>query len=232
MIKSAFSFKKILILVTILAVPGFLYYLLTEKGKNRYHPLGIYGPKQVASTFHMKRSEKIPDTIYHTIRDFKLLNQNNQTVSFFADSGKITVVNFFFTRCPSFCPNMNKELFRVVKAYERNPLVHFLSISVDPEYDTPGVLKKYAGNYPAKADKWNFLTGNKAEIYKLAQEDFLVDALKDTTQLNNVIHSSKLILLDPKKRIRGYYDSGDKEQVDRLVDEIKVQITEELRKVK
>ena len=232
MSKASFSLKKILVLVTILAVPGLLYYLLTEKGKNRYRPLSIYGPKQVSSTFHVKRGKQIPDTLYHTIPDFKLKNQEGKTITFKADSGIITVVNFFFTRCPSFCPNMNKELYRVVKIYEKNPLIRFLTISVDPEYDTPQILSKYSSQYSVKHNKWNFLTGDKKEIYTLAQKYFLVDALVDTTQKNNVIHSPKLIMVDPKKRIRGYYDSDDTQQVDKLIDEIKLQITEELRKVK
>ena len=89
--------KKILILVTILAVPGFLYYLLQEKGKNRYKPLAIYGPKKVASTFHSVRGKQIPDTIYHTIADFKLLNQKADTISFANYEGKIIVLNLLYT---------------------------------------------------------------------------------------------------------------------------------------
>ncbi len=230
--KTPFPLKKILILVTILAVPGFLYYLLQEKGKNRYKPLGKFGPKEVAKTFHTVRGKQVPDTIYHTVSDFKLTNQDGKSVLFHPDSSQITVVNFFFTRCPAFCPAMNKEMARVVKLYEKNRLLHFISITVDSDYDTPGALKQYANQYQVSSTKWNFLTGPQALIYKLARKDFLVDALKDTTQANNYIHSPMLILLDPQKRIRGYYDSTDKEQVDKLIDEIKVLITEELRKIK
>jgi protein SCO1 len=230
--KTSSSWKKIVILVTILAVPGFLYYLLQEKGKNRYKPLSKFGPKEVANTFHTVRGKQIPDTIYHTISDFELINQDGKPVSFHADSSQITVVNFFFTRCPSFCPAMNKEMARVVKLYEKNHLLRFFSITVDPDHDTPEVLKQYAKQYHVSTDKWNFLTGPQSSVYKLAQKDFLVDALKDTTQANNFIHSPMLILLDPQKRIRGYYDSTDKEQVDKLIDEIKVLIAEELRKIK
>ncbi len=229
---TSFSLKKILILVTILAVPGFLYYLLQEKGKNRYKPLGKFGPKEVAATFHTVHGKQIPDTIYHTISDFQLTNQDGKLVSFHRDSNQISVVNFFFTRCPAFCPAMNREMARVVKLYEKNRMLHFMSITVDPDYDTPGVLKQYAKQYHINSNKWSFLTGPQPLIYKLAQKDFLVDALKDTIQANNYIHSSMFILVDPQKRIRGYYDSTDKEQVDKLIDEIKVLITEELRNVR
>lgn len=230
--KSSFSVKKILILVTILAVPGFLYYLLQDKGKNRYHPLSYYGPKQLSGTYHTKRGKKIPDTLYHTVSDFKLVNQSGDSISFSTQANKITVVNFFFTRCKSFCLNMNKEMSLVAKAYQNNDFLRFMSISVDPDFDTPEVLLSYSKSYPVKPGKWNFLTGNKDLIYKLSRQDFLVDALKDTSSENNFIHSPMLILVDPHKRIRGYYNSNNKDQVDRLNDEIKVLITEELRNVK
>ncbi|TZF85526.1 SCO family protein (plasmid) [Pedobacter sp. BS3] len=225
--------KKVLILVAILALPGFLYYLLKEKGKNRYKPLAIYGPKQVAKTFHTWHGKQIPDTIYHTISDFKLLNQDSIAVSFPADTNKIYVVNFFFTRCPSFCRNMNNEMQRVAERYKKNDFLRFLSITVDPDYDTPSVLKKYAAQFGASSGKWDFLTGNQQQIFGLAHDGFLVDALTHTLSASpNYIHSPMLILVDPHKRIRGYYDSNSKEQVDQLIDEIKVLIVEELRQIR
>lgn len=102
---------------------------------------------------------------------------------------------------------------------------------MDPDFDTAPVLLNYSKSYNASG-KWNFLTGSKDLIYKLSRQDFLVDALKDTSVANNFIHSPMLILVDPHKHIRGYYDSGSKDQVDRLIDEIKVLIAEELRNVK
>ncbi len=226
------SAKKIIILVILLAVPGFLYYLLQEKGKNRYRPLPILGPKQVAKTFHTRRGKQIPDTIYHRISNFKLVNQNSDTVLFPKDTNTITIVNFFFTRCPSFCKGMNREMARIVEVYKRNRVLKFLSLTVDPNYDSPKVLTQYAKSLGAKSEKWDFLTGDQNKIFRLAKEEFLVDALVDTTQANNFIHSPLFILVDTKQRIRGYYDSGSKEQVDKLIDEVKVLITEELREVK
>jgi len=224
------SIKKMLILVTILAVPGFLYYLLQEKGKNRYKPLSIYGPKQVASTFHTRRGVKVPDTIYHRISDFKLVDQKGDSIGLPADTVQITVVNFFFANCKTVCPIMNQQLQRVVEAYQNNPLIKFYSITVDPEHDTSQELAKYASVLHASDDKWSFLTGEKSKIFKLAKKDFLLDVM-DTGDPQNINHSPMLVLVDPKSRIRGYYDGTNKEQVDKLIDEIKVQIAEELRKV-
>ena len=231
--RPAFPVKKILILLILLVVPGSLYYLLKFKGENRYRPLAIYGPKQAASTFHTKRGKQIRDTLYHQIRDFKLLNQHGDSVIFPADSSQITIVNFFFSRCPTFCSNMNKEMSRVAKINDGNRLLRFLSISVDPDYDQPNVLKAYSKQYVAENKKWDFLTGDKELIYSLAKEDFLVDAIQDTTRKLNFIHSPMIILVDSKNRIRGYYDStGGNDKMNLLVDEIRVLMAEELRNVK
>ncbi|MBM3400741.1 MAG: SCO family protein [Bacteroidetes bacterium] len=229
----SFPAKKILILLVLLAVPGFVYYLLKEKGQNRYRPLNIYGEKQVAKTFRTKRGKQIPDTIYHVIRDFSLLNQDSNIVKFPADSNQITVVNFFYTRCPLLCRNINNDLARVAKMYSKNRLLRFLSISVDPDYDSPSVLAQYSKPYVSENKKWDFLTGDKELIYALAKSDFMVDAIADTIGNKNIVHSTMLILIDPQKRIRGYYDSSlGQEQVSLLADEIKLLITEELRSIK
>lgn len=226
------SIKKAIILLTILTVPGIMYYLLQLKGKNRYRPLNIFGPKIVASSFHTKRGLKIPDTVYHKIVDFKLTNQDGQLTSFTADGHKITIVNFFYMSCPVGCSALNNQFFRVVKAYEKNNFLQFFSITVDPNQDTPTRLKQYSQQYALKAGKWNFLTGDQSVIYQLAKESFLLDVFRDTTQHDNIIHSPLLVLVDSKKQIRGFYDARNQEQVDRLIDEVKVLIAEELRHVK
>jgi len=128
---------------------------------------------------------------------------------------------------------MNKDLARVAKMYNNNRLMRFISISVDPDYDSPEVLAEYSKPYISENKKWDFLTGDKDLIYSLAKKDFMVDAIADTTGKINIIHSPMLILIDPQKRIRVYYDSSlGHEQVTLLSDEIKLLITEELRSIK
>lgn len=229
----SFPVKKILVLLILLAVPGTLYYLLKEKGQNRYRPLPIYGEKKVASSFHTKRGKQIPDTIYHQIRDFRLINQKGDIVQFPADSNQIYVVNFFYTRCLLLCRNMNIDMARVAEIYNGNRLMRFISITVDPEYDTPSILSEYSKPYIAVNSKWDFLSGDKKLIHALAKSDFQVDVIQDTLQKSEFIHSPMFILIDPQKRIRGYYDSSlGHEQVTLLIDEIKLLITEELRSIK
>jgi protein SCO1/2 len=226
--RRAGTLKKLIILVLILALPGFLYYLLTAKGKNRYKPLPFYGPKEIAKTSHKYHGKVIPDTIYHKLNDFVLYDQDGKKVSFSTFDKKIFIASFFYTRCPNVCSAVNKNISDLAGVYRKNKMVNFVSITVDPERDTAPVLKKYASGFESR-NKWLFLTGDTTSIYNLARKGFLVDALK--TGNDNFIYSDKLILIDAEKRIRGYYSGTSIPELTRLNDEIKVLIAEELRKV-
>jgi protein SCO1/2 len=220
---------KILILVLILAVPGFLYYLLTAEGKNRYKPLPIFGPKHLAETSHTFHGKSIPDTVFHQVNDFDLLDQDGKPVSFKMLQNQILVINFFYTHCADDCRQMMGNMDSLATYYARNKRVTFLSITVDPERDSPEVLKSYASNIRPAGSKWLFLTGDVKVIDTLANKGLLVDALQNG---DTFIHSDKLIMLDPEHRIRGYYSGTSVDDVNRLTDELKVQISEELRKIK
>jgi protein SCO1/2 len=212
----------------ILALPGFLYYLLTAKGKNRYKPLPFFGPKEVAKTGHKFHGKYIPDTIYHKLDDFQLTDQNGNQISFKNFDKKIFVASFFYTHCPTVCGTVNKNISALADVYRKNKMVNFISITVDPQRDTAPVLKKYAASLEAN-NKWLFLTGDTTSIYNLARKGFLLDALKAGD--DNFIYSDKLILIDAEKRIRGYYSGTSTTDLTKLNDEIKVLIAEELRKV-
>lgn len=217
--------KKILILVMILALPGFLYYLLTVKGKNRYHTLPKFGPKVLAGTTHRVKGKDIPDTIYHTLGDFHLFDQDGKPVSLKSFDDKIFVANFFYTHCPMVCNEMNANMDSLAQAWAKNKMVHFVSITVDPARDSVQALKAYSTKF-ASQPKWSFLTGDTTTIYHLARQGFLVDALPAGD--SDFIYSDKLMLIDQHKRIRGYYSGTSLTDVIRLNDEIKVLISEEL----
>jgi protein SCO1/2 len=217
--------KKILILVIILALPGFLYYLLTVKGKNRYHALPKFGPKVVAKTTHRVKGKDIPDTIYHTLSDFRLYDQDGKPVSLRSLDNKIFVADFFYTHCPTVCNEMNDNVDSLAQAWAKNKMVYFVSITVDPERDSVKALKAYTRRYKS-TPKWAFLTGDTTTIYPLARQGFLVNALK--AGKDDFIYSDKLMLIDQHKRIRGYYSGTSTTDVVRLNDEIKVLIKEEL----
>ncbi|WP_246104149.1 SCO family protein [Mucilaginibacter corticis] len=220
--------KKVLILVMILALPGFLYYLLTAEGKNRYMPLPFFGPKQLAKTSHKFHGKVIPDTIYHKLPDFKLTDQNGEAVTAKNFDDKIFVASFFYTHCPSVCNIINKNVNALLSDYAKNNMVCFASITVDPQRDSVSVLHKYSQQYKPPGIKWLFLTGDTSVIYPLARKGFLVDAVK--VDNDNFIYSDKLILIDKEKRIRGYYSGTSTKDITKLNDEIKVLIAEELRK--
>jgi protein SCO1/2 len=221
--------KKIVILVLILAVPGFLYYLLTAKGKNRYKPLAIYGQKIVAKTGHKFHGKYIPDTIYHQLPAFKLTAQDGKQISDSTFKGKIMVTGFFYTHCPAVCSTINRNMSYLVDTYRKNKMVYFTSITVDPQRDSVSVLKKYADSFKPASNRWLFLTGDTTSIYSLARQGFLVNAIKESD--DDFIYSDNLVLIDAEKRIRGYYKGANTNDINRLTDEIKVLIAEELRKV-
>jgi protein SCO1/2 len=242
--------KKIIILAIVLLLPGFLYYLLTVKGKNRYEPLSYFGPKQVAKTSHRVKGKIIPDTIYHAIPDFNLTDQYGKPVSFKNYPGKIFVVNFFYSHCPDICSQVNKNLSGLADEYAKNSMIYFLSITVDPKRDTIGALKDYAGKFNSivKMDDatggisvqarplnnkvkipnhWLFLTGDTSIIYPLARNGFLVNAAQGPN--GSFIYDDKVILVDSHKHIRGFYSGTSNDDITRLQNEIKVQVSEELR---
>ncbi|ASU32804.1 SCO family protein [Mucilaginibacter xinganensis] len=226
--KKAGILKKITILVLVLVVPGFLYYLLTAHGKNRYKPLAVFGPKQVAKTFHQVKGKNVADTIYHTLTDFNLTDQNGNAVSLKTLNNKILVINFFYTGCPSVCGLMNRNVNVIDSFYTRNKMVYFLSVTVDPKHDDVTALKKYADGFKDLSKKRLFLTGDTATIYNLARQGLLVNALQ--TGPDEFVYSDKLILVDRDRRIRGYYTGASTLEAERLNDEIKVLIADELRK--
>jgi protein SCO1/2 len=219
--------KKIPILVMILIVPGFLYYLLTVKGKNRYHPLPKYGPKVLAKTTHRVKGKDIPDTIYHTLSDFHLTDQDGKQVSLKSFDDRIFVANFFYTNCPTVCNEMNGNIDSLLKVYATTKMVCFASITVDPARDSVKALKAYAKKFDVSASKWMFLTGDTSTIYNLARRGLFVNAVQNGK--DDFIYSDKLVLIDQHKRIRGYYSGASLTDVLRLKDEIKVLIYEELR---
>jgi protein SCO1/2 len=225
------SIKKVLILVAILAVPGFLYYELVHQGKNRYKPLPFFGPKKVASTFHSVHGKKIPDTVYHHVPDFKFINQLSDTVSWKNYRGRIIVLNFFYTKGNNYAVEFtNKAMGAYLQSFGKNQMIRLVGLSIDPVNDRPSVLKPYAAKLNAKAGKWDLLTGDSTEVYNWINKQLFVDAHQEFDKgERKFIYSNLIVLLDPQRRIRGYYDATNQEALSKLDDEVKVLVAEELR---
>jgi len=154
--------------------------------------------------------EKKVDTLYHKIRDFKFLNEDSVWKSNKDFKNKIWIAEFFFATCPTVCPAMNlqlKKLNQELKAYESD--IQFLSFTINPNHDSPNVLKQYKQKTGINSKNWTFLTGNEAETHKLGIEDFLTFAGKDDESEGGYAHSGSFTLVDKEGHVRGVYRVTD-----------------------
>lgn len=222
------------ILAVLLGVPALVFIFLHFYGKNHFD-LPFLMP-EIDDTGNVIVVNG--DTTFHQIPEFELTDQNGNVFSSEKMKGKITVADFFFTRCGTICPKISSELTRVQGVFKDNNDVLLISTSIDPKYDSSNVLNAYAQKYEAIAGKWFFLTGEKRKIYDLAIKGFklpVADASEYDEKITDIdqtfIHSEKLLLIDKKGFIRGIYDGTNKEDVDRLIVEISV-LTESYKTAK
>ena len=153
---------------------------------------------------------------YHRIGDFSLTNQNNKNISHLDYDDHIYVADFFFTTCPSICPIMTENMVYLQSLVNDLTEVKLLSFSVTPEIDTPEVLKAYAQQKGINDSRWNLLTGDKKEIYKLARQSYLVVQEDGNGGEHDMIHTENFVLIDKQRRIRGYYDGTQREDMDQI----------------
>jgi protein SCO1/2 len=169
----------------------------------------------------MIEGKEVVDTVYHTIPDFKFINQEGDTVTAQNLKDKIYVADFFFTTCPTICPVMKKQMLKVYDKIKGQPDVAILSHTIDPQHDTPAVLKQYASDLGVKdAKQWMFVTGEREKIYDIGEHHYLVVAGADSTAPGGYIHSGAFILIDKEKRVRGMYNGTDDEGTKRLLADI------------
>ena len=180
--------------------------------------LPIYNPSMV-------NPELVDSTVqyiskYHTIADFSFVNQNGKTITQKDYEGKIYVADFFFTTCGSICPKMTTNLVDVQKAIIHNPKVMLLSHTVLPEMDSVPVLKEYALKNGVVDSKWNLVTGDKKAIYTMARKSYFAVKLGKPSELYDMVHTENFVLVDKKRRVRGFYDGTKKEDIQRLIEDI------------
>ncbi len=188
----------------------------------------ILKPKEMLKIFQPADvSTELVDTTlqyvkkYHTIADFSLTNQNGKTITQDDYKNKIYVADFFFTTCQTICPIMTDNMVKIQEKLKNDDDVLLLSHTVTPEIDSVAQLKKYALEKGVNDAKWNLVTGDKKEIYDLARKSYL--AAKDVPfSENDLIHTENFVLVDKKKRIRGFYDGTDAEFIKKLLSDIKI----------
>ncbi|MFC5682260.1 SCO family protein [Flavobacterium sp. MAHUQ-51] len=205
-------FIGIFIIFSAITLTLFYNALKPQKTLPIYNPADV-NPELVDSTVQYVSK-------YHTIADFSFTNQNGKTVTQKDYEGKIYVADFFFTTCGTICPKMTSNLEEVQKAIINNPKVMLLSHTVFPEVDTVEALKAYAIKHGVVDSKWNLVTGDKKEIYAMARKSYLAVKLGKPSELYDMVHTENFVLVDAKRRVRGFYDGTKKEDIQKLIEDI------------
>ena len=171
----------------------------------------------------------------HQIPEFTFVNQHNDTINKSDYSGNIYVANFFFTTCPTICPIMTNKMKYVQDKLSVYPNIKFLSHSVNPGYDTPEVLSEYASRMQVDLSNWNFVTGEKQQIYSIASSYF-VNVTEDELAPGGFLHSEYFVLVDKEGNVRsgidingnpyGAYDGTNDAEMKTLVKDIRVLMAE------
>ncbi len=181
------TMKKWGLLFVLLVLP-FLAYKFISRGENNFVKLAIIGPEN------------------HVIPPFEFINQDGDTISNKNYEDDIYIANFIFTTCPTICPTMTINMRYIQEKLKIYPHIKFLSHTVNPEYDTPNILKDYARRMRINEKNFNFVTGEKQEIYDIALSYF-VNVAEDKIAPGGFLHSEYLILIDKEGRIRSGYSN-------------------------
>ena len=191
-------FFGVLLVFSIIVISLFYTALKPKKSLPIFNPSDV-NPELVDTTVQYVSK-------YHTIADFSFTNQNGEAISQKDYEGKVYVADFFFTTCKSICPKMTTNLVNVQKAFLNNPKVKLLSFTVTPDIDSVSVLKEYAKINGVVDSKWNLVTGDKKEIYTMARKSYLAVKQGKPDEQYDMIHTENFVLVDSKKRVRGFYD--------------------------
>jgi protein SCO1/2 len=211
-------FKKYSKFLSIIGVISIITLIMFYKILTPKEFLPIYQPAEVnfklvdSSLQHIKK--------FHKISNFNLVNQNGNNISQEFYHNKIYVADFFFTTCPSICPIMTNNMLKVQEKIKNDPNVLIVSFSVDPKTDSVAQLKKYAKEKGVDDLKWNLLTGDKKQIYDLARKSFFVAEIDKDSDSNDIIHTENFVLVDPDKRIRGFYDGTNLDEIKNLISDL------------
>ena len=217
--KKSKSTLTFLFFFSLIFVP-ILYFLVRPKDRLPvYNPIDV-NPRLVDdSVKHISRN--------HRIAEFELINQDGRMITKGDFVGKIYVADFFFTRCQTICPIMAMNMKDLQEHYRNDPDLKFLSHSVTPVMDSVPVLKAYAEKNGAIEGKWEITTGSKKHIYELARKSYFAVLDEGDGGDQDFIHTEQFILVDRSGQIRGFYDGTEREEMQRLIDDIEILKKEE-----
>lgn len=201
-----------LIIVSAITIPVFYHLLKVDNRLKIFNPVDV-NPRLVdESMLHIQKN--------HTIANFKLINQNGKTITNDDYKDKIYIADFFFTRCQTICIAMAYNMSELQAYYKNDEDIMFLSHSVTPVIDSVSVLREYADRKGVIDGKWNVTTGPKKHIYELARKSYFAVTDEGNGDENDFIHTEQFVLVDKEKRIRGYYDGTEKEDMEKLKKDI------------
>jgi protein SCO1/2 len=207
-------FGTVLLLLSAIIIYLFYNALQPKKVLPVYQPADFNSELVDSTLVHVKK--------YHTIADFSLTNQNGETITQDFYKNKIYVADFFFTTCPTICPVMTENMVYLQSQIANDKDVLLLSHSVTPDIDSVAQLKKYALEKGVNDKKWNLVTGDKKHIYELARKSYLAVKTDGDGGPFDMIHTENFILIDKDRRIRGTYDGTNKEEMDKLLQDLEV----------
>ena len=223
------SKKAILALLLAVFVPAVSYLLVKFYSERAVQMPSRYFYDSVA--VNEKNGKTTYDTIWHHVKNISFTNQLGQQVSLYDIKGKIIVVDFFFTRCPTFCPGMARSMKKLQDSFKKNDtsIVQFISVSIDPLHDSVPQLRKFADRFNVNPDSWWLVTGDKKEIYDFALQEMKA-SIADTEIDTGFIHTQNFFLLDREKIVRGWYNGFDSVAQQKLVRDIPLLMLEKDRK--
>lgn len=235
---SILSKKSILTLCVLVLLPVLCYLLVRYFSAGAIEMPPRYYPDSVITRIVDGKQKN--DTVWHKVSNITLTNQLGKEVSLDDIKGKIIVANFFFTRCPSICPTLTKNMkalqdglrLKDVRKNTDTAFVQFLSFSVDPERDSVPVLKKYADRNGINHDIWWMLTGPKKTIYDFAINEIKLPVQDGESVDSNFIHTERFVLLDRDHVIRGYYSGLDSVALSNLAEDLTMLMLERDKKKK
>ncbi|RYZ40038.1 MAG: SCO family protein [Sphingobacteriales bacterium] len=224
---------KFIIGIAVAAVVPLSFFFITRQFSDGKIKIPAYFRPEMDQQDHVitvkrvRKGETFLDTVYHKVKDITLTNQLGKRVSLNNDlRGKILVIDFIFTNCPTVCPRLSANMSEIQKAYiKKNPeLVQFISISIDPARDSVPALRAYADRFNADHDRWCFLTGDSKAIFDYAKEELGVTLQPSEANDGSFDHSTKVVLLDTARNIRGrndeYYNGMDRKDTKQIADDI------------
>ena len=208
---------RFLLLITVLFTGSFLTSCIERVQEKDELP--VYGSKEVLVPG--EDGQDVIDNIVLKIDSFEVMDQDSQIITAQDFEGKIYIVDFFFTHCPTICPVMTKNMATVYDEFENDTNILFLSHTIDIKNDSVPQLKKYANKIGISSSKWHMVTADKMVIYDLADQ-YMVAAAEDPNSPGGYMHSGAFILMDGQHRIRGYYDGTMEEDVEQIIADIEV----------